>query len=69
MTMAKTKAPEPTGIENFNNLKKMLEDVTPDAEKCFGKGNKSAGVRLRKTLQEMKAMFVTIRKQSLEVKE
>lgn len=67
--MAKATTPVPTGIENFNNLKKMLEDVTPDAEKCFGKGNKSAGVRLRKTMQELKSIAGTIRKQSLEVKE
>lgn len=57
-----------SGMDNFNNLKKMLEDVTPDAEKLFVKGNKSAGVRLRTTLQSVKALIGDIRKQSLEVK-
>lgn len=63
------KVAEPTGLENFNQAKALLESVTPDAEKCFGKGNKSAGVRVRKAMQECKALFGVIRKQSLEVKE
>lgn len=67
--MAKVKEVEPTGLENFNQAKALLESVTADVEKCFTKGNKSAGVRVRKIMQECKALFVTIRKQSLEVKE
>lgn len=63
------KQTEPTGIENFTQAKALLESVTADAEKCFSKGNKSAGVRVRKTMQEVKALFGIIRKQSLEVKE
>ena len=60
---------EPTGMENFNQAKALLDAVTGDAEKCFTKGNKSAGVRVRKAMQEAKALFGIIRKQSLEVKE
>ena len=39
-------------MEKFENLKKLLEDASGDVAKT-GAGNKAAGVRVRKMLQEL----------------
>lgn len=38
----------------FEKLKQLVNAAETDATKFYGKGNKSAGVRLRKTYQEIK---------------
>lgn len=48
-------------MENFNELKEMLLALEEDAAKFYDKGNKAAGVRLRKGLQDIKSMSQTIR--------
>lgn len=48
-------------MENFNELKEMLLALEEDAAKFYDKGNKAAGVRLRKGLQDVKSMSQTIR--------
>ncbi len=39
-------------MERFEKLKKLLEDASGDVTKATG-GNKAAGVRVRKMLQEL----------------
>jgi hypothetical protein len=48
-------------MENFNELKETLLALEEDAAKFYDKGNKAAGVRLRKGLQDIKSMSQTIR--------
>jgi len=48
-------------MENFNELKETLLALEEDATKFYDKGNKAAGVRLRKGLQDIKAMAQVIR--------
>jgi hypothetical protein len=48
-------------MENFNELKETLLALEEDATKFYDKGNKAAGVRLRKGLQDIKSMAQTIR--------
>ncbi|QOJ00473.1 MAG: histone H1 [Phycisphaeraceae bacterium] len=40
-------------MEAFDRLKSLVADVEPDLMKWAG-GNKAAGVRVRKTMQEIK---------------
>lgn len=53
-------------MEKFNELKTLIEGLEQDATKFYEKDNKAAGVRLRKGLQEIKAMAQAVR---LEVSE
>jgi hypothetical protein len=48
-------------MENFNELKETLLALEEDVNKFYEKNNKAAGVRLRKGLQDIKAMAQTIR--------
>jgi hypothetical protein len=48
-------------MENFNELKNLILSIEDDANKFYEKGNKSAGVRLRKGLQDVKSIAQTIR--------
>jgi hypothetical protein len=48
-------------MEKFNELKETLLALEEDATKFYDKGNKAAGVRLRKGLQDIKAISQVIR--------
>ena len=48
-------------MENFNELKETLLALEEDATKFYDKGNKAAGVRLRKGLQDIKSMSQALR--------
>ena len=50
-----------TILERLQCAIKLLEDAKIDAEKCQLKGNKSAGVRLRKTCQEIREELKQLR--------
>ena len=41
-------------MENFNELKALIASLEEDAVKFYDKGNKAAGVRLRKGLQDVR---------------
>jgi hypothetical protein len=57
-------------MEKFNELKETLLALEEDAVKFYDKGNKAAGVRLRKGLQDIKSMSQVIRQDvSLKNKE
>ena len=48
-------------MEKFNELKTLVAGLEEDATKFFEKDNKAAGVRLRKGLQDIKAMAQVLR--------
>jgi len=48
-------------MEKFNEMKELVASLEEDAAKFFNKDNKSAGVRLRKGLQDIKALAQQIR--------
>ena len=42
-------------------IKSLIDELEPDMEKFYEKGNKAAGTRARKTLQELKKLAQEIR--------
>jgi hypothetical protein len=48
-------------MELFNELKALVASLEEDATKFYEKGNKAAGVRLRKGLQDIKFMAQSLR--------
>jgi hypothetical protein len=51
----------------YENLKKLVESVAEDVAKAEG-GNKAAGTRVRKAMQDIKNAAQTVRKKILEVR-
>ena len=49
-------------MEKFKELQALLVEISEDITKFYEKGNKTAGVRIRKKLQEVKALAQEIRK-------
>ena len=54
--------------QNYDNLVAAVEAVRPDVEKAE-KGNKAATSRVRKSMQEVKAIAQEIRKEMLELRD
>lgn len=50
-------------MENFNELKAMIAGMEEDVTKFYEKGNKTAGVRVRKALQDVKTLAQTMRQE------
>lgn len=50
-------------MENFNELKAMIAGMEEDVNKFYEKGNKAAGVRVRKALQDVKTLAQTMRQE------
>jgi hypothetical protein len=48
-------------MEKFEELKTLIASIEDDATKFYEKGNKAAGVRLRKGLQEVRTLSQTLR--------
>lgn len=48
-------------MENFNDLKTLISSMEEDVVKFYEKGNKAAGVRVRKTLQEVRTLAQAMR--------
>lgn len=40
----------------YQKMISLLESIQPDVEKFYDKGNKAAGTRVRKAMQELKAL-------------
>jgi len=55
-------------MEAYERLRKLVNDAEDDIQKAEG-GNKAAGVRVRKTMQEIKSVAQEIRKGVLELKQ
>jgi hypothetical protein len=55
-------------VQEFENLKKMVAEAEEDVSKAEG-GNKAAGTRVRKKMQDIKAAAQEVRKKILEGRE
>ena len=55
-------------MQEYENLKRMVSEVEEDLNKAIG-GNKAAGTRVRKKMQEIKAEAQKIRQRILENRE
>lgn len=54
-------------MEEYETLKRLVEDAADDVDKAQG-GNKAAGTRVRKAMQDVKNSAQTVRKKILEVR-
>lgn len=54
-------------MEEYERLKELIESAADDIAKASG-GNKAAGTRVRKAMQEVKESAQTVRKKILEVR-
>ncbi len=48
-------------MEKFQQIKALIADLEADAEKFYEKGNKSAGTRIRKGMQDLKKLAQEVR--------
>jgi hypothetical protein len=56
-------------MENkYLELKRIVNDLQSDVEKVVGKNNKSAGIRVRKAMLDIKDLAQQIRKDILDSK-
>lgn len=55
-------------LETYEQLKSMIESLDDDVRKAAG-GNKAAGTRIRKQLQDVKNLAQSLRVQILEQRE
>ena len=55
-------------MEEYLKLKRLVEDVADDVYKAVG-GNKAAGTRVRKTMQDIKNSAQDVRKRVLDLRE
>jgi hypothetical protein len=54
-------------VQAYEQLKQIIADVEEDIRKAEG-GNKAAGTRVRKSMQDVKNVAQEIRKQVLELR-
>lgn len=54
-------------MEGYELLKKLVDDAAEDVDKAEG-GNKAAGTRVRKQMQDIKNAAQDLRKKILEVR-
>lgn len=54
-------------MEDYERLRELVESVADDIQKATG-GNKAAGTRVRKAMQEVKEAAQMVRKGILEVR-
>ncbi len=54
--------------QEYETLKRLVAEAEEDVNKAFG-GNKAAGTRVRKKMQEIKAAAQEVRKKVLEGRE
>lgn len=55
-------------MDRFQELADLIQTFKPDFDKFYGKQNKSAGVRLRKHMAELKRKAQQIRNEVQEIK-
>ena len=48
-------------MDRIEQVRSLISELEPDMEKFYDKGNKAAGTRARKTLQEIKKVSQEIR--------
>jgi hypothetical protein len=54
-------------MESYDRLAQLVQDVIDDMAKCEG-GNKAAGTRVRKAMQEIKSAAQDVRKDVLNLR-
>ena len=54
--------------DHFSDLKSILDNAEDDFKKFYDKGNKAAGTRIRKAMQDIKAKAQDIRNDVQEKK-
>ena len=54
-------------MEDYDRLRELVEATADDVHKASG-GNKAAGTRVRKAMQDVKEAAQTVRKKILEVR-
>ncbi len=54
--------------EKYLKIKSIVENISIDMDKFTHNKNKSAGIRIRKGLQEVKELATAIRKEILDTK-
>ncbi|MHC5110856.1 MAG: histone H1 [Planctomycetota bacterium] len=54
-------------MEEYERLRELVDAVSDDIRKATG-GNKAAGTRVRKAMQEIKEAAQSVRKKILEVR-
>ena len=62
---APTPAPAAAGGDEYEALERLVAEAKPDYQKAIG-GNKAAGTRVRKAMQDIKAASQAIRVRVLE---
>ena len=55
-------------MQEYDTLKRLVQEADDDVAKAIG-GNKAAGTRVRKKMQEIKAAAQDVRKKILEGRE
>jgi hypothetical protein len=55
-------------MQEYDALKRLVDEAADDVQKAAG-GNKAAGTRVRKKMQEIKAAAQEVRKKILEGRE
>lgn len=55
-------------MEKFNEIKELVAELEADVEKFYKKGNKSAAVRIRKAMQDIKNLAQELRVHVQETK-
>jgi hypothetical protein len=55
-------------MEKYATLKQMILEIEEDFQKFYDKGNKAAGTRARKAMQDIKVLAQDIRKEIQEHK-
>jgi len=48
-------------MKHFTQLKGIVDGIENDVNKFYGKGNKAAGTRVRKAMQEVKRLAQDLR--------
>jgi len=48
-------------METYNKMVELLNEVQEDVAKFYEKGNKAAGTRVRKAMQELKSLAQDLR--------
>lgn len=56
------------GVKQYDNLQNILAETEKDFEAFYNKGNKAAGTRVRKTMQDLKNLAQDIRNEVTELK-
>ncbi|MCH8960374.1 MAG: histone H1 [Bacteroidetes bacterium] len=54
--------------QHYEALKAKVDEIEEDVQKFYDKGNNAAGTRIRKAMQEVKALAQGIRKEVQERK-